>query len=76
MVKKLDINAEHADIVQKRKGNIMDNVFKNMTKEELKSFFNDCGVEVEITDEGKGGLFVEGKQISVEDFINDIKNDL
>lgn len=28
------------------------------------------------TDEGKGGLFVEGKQISVEDFINDIKNDL
>ncbi|WP_455797282.1 hypothetical protein [Clostridium butyricum] len=62
--------------MQKRKGNIMDNVFKNMTKEELKSFFNDCGVEVEITDEGKGGLFVEGKQISVEDFINDIKNDL
>lgn len=41
----------------------LENIFIDMSKEELLNFFTDCGIEVEEVECGKGGFYIDGSLI-------------
>lgn len=41
----------------------LENMFIDMSKEDLLSFFSDCGVEVEEVNCGEGGFYLEGEKL-------------
>jgi len=42
-------------------------IFDNITDEEFENILKECGFKYEKVEKGKGGLFIDGKRITVED---------
>ncbi|EJP6473790.1 hypothetical protein NHI66_003161 [Clostridium botulinum] len=41
----------------------LENMFTDMSKEDLLNFFNDCDIEVEEVNSGEGGFYLDDKKI-------------
>ncbi len=46
----------------------LNNIFNDMSKNDLMDFFKECGLEVENVEEGKGGFYLEGKSIDINEY--------
>ena len=45
----------------------LDSIFDNITDEEFKQFLKDCNFKYEKVERGQGGLFIEGKRVTLEE---------
>ncbi|WP_288326632.1 hypothetical protein [uncultured Clostridium sp.] len=55
----------------------LNNLFKNMSKDNLMDFFEECGIKVECVELGKGGFFVDNKEINDNQICNqDLKKNI
>ena len=48
-------------------GYIKKSIFEGLTDEEFEDILKDCGFKYEKVEKGQGGLFVDGKRITIED---------
>lgn len=42
-------------------------IFNGITDEEFEQFLKECGFEYEKVEKGKGGLFIDGKRVTLEE---------
>lgn len=42
-------------------------IFDNLTDEEFEDILDECGFRYEKVKKGEGGLFIDGKRITIED---------
>lgn len=46
----------------------LSNIFNEMNKDDLMDFFKECGLEVESVEPGKGGFYLDGKSVEINQY--------
>jgi hypothetical protein len=44
-----------------------DSIFDNLTDEEFEEFLKECNFKYEKVEKGQGGLFIDGKRVTLEE---------